>query len=319
MATPNVMVTKEGPSQSNTSKRTTRWNLRRNWMLYAMLLPAVIHVLVFSYYPIYGIVIAFQDYQPVHGFWGSPFVGLKWFRVLLETPIFGQVVQNTLIIATAKIVLGEVVAIGFAVLLNEIRHEGYKRSIQTLVYLPNFLSWVIVGGIFINILSTKGPINGMLGWLGFEPIFFLGSNAYFRATLIATEIWKGFGWGAILYLAAITTINPDLYEAAAIDGAGRVKQTRHITLPGMLPTIALLSTLNLANILNAGAEQVLMLYNPIVYQTGDIIDTFVYRTGLIDVQYSLATAVGLGKSLVGLILISISYYLAFKYSDYRIF
>lgn len=319
MATTDVSVKQPAPRNSVGSKRQTQWRLGRTWPLYAMLLPAVAHVLVFSYYPIYGVVIAFQDYQPAFGFWGSPFVGLKWFRILATTPIFGQVVRNTLIIAVAKIVLSELTAITFAILLNEVRHEAYKRSIQTLVYLPNFLSWVIVGGIFINLLSTKGPINGLLGWLGVDPIFFLGSNTWFRPTLIMTEIWKGFGWGAILYLAAISTINPDLYESAAIDGATRFQQTRYVTLPGMLPTILLIATLNLGSILNAGAEQVLMLYNPIVYQTGDIIDTYVYRVGLIDAQYSMATAVGLGKSLVGLLLISISYRLAFKYSDYRIF
>jgi putative aldouronate transport system permease protein len=301
------------------NRKKVKWNMKRNWPLYAMLVPGFIFIILFSYTPMYGVIIAFQDFQPVSGFLGSEFVGLKWFRYLLDMPDFKNVFGNTLVIALYKMFFGQLVPILFALLLNEIRHDLYKRSIQTLVYLPNFLSWVIVGGIFIDLLSTKGIINKFLNVFGINSIFFLGSNDWFRFTLVATDVWKGFGFGAIIYLAALSGINPELYESAMIDGANRWKQTLHITLPGIIPTIILLATLNLGNVLNAGFEQVLMFYNPAVYQTGDIIDTFVYRAGLIDAQFSLATAVGLFKSVISFFLIVISYKLAHKFANYRIF
>ncbi len=303
-----------------------RWNWRKNYILYFMLLPAFVFVLVFNYIPMYGLIIAFQDFKPVHSFIGSPFVGLKWFRIVVDSPDFSQILFNTLIISALKIFFGTLITIMFALLLNEVRHTLYKRSIQTFVYFPHFLSWVIVGGIFIDFLSTKGPVNQFLNMIGIQDIFFLGDNDWFRFTLVSSDVWKGFGWGVILYLAALSGINPELYEAAIMDGASRWRQTWHITIPGIMPTTVLLTTLNIGVILNAGFglegtgyEQVLMLYNPAVYESGDIIDTFVYRVGLLDSQYSLATAVGLGKSFVGILLIVISYRLAYKLTNYRIF
>jgi putative aldouronate transport system permease protein len=218
-----------------------------------------------------------------------------------------------------KIFFGQLAPIIFALLLNEVRHTIYKRTVQTLTYLPHFLSWVMIGGIFIDILSTQGIINRILNQFGVESIFFLGSNKWFRTTLVVTDVWKGFGWGSILYMAALSGINQELYESAVLDGANRLQQTWYVTLPGIVPTIVLLATLSLGNILNAGFEQIFNLYNPAVYETGDVIDTFVYRMGLLDTQFSLATAVGLFKSVVSFILIVISYKLANKYTNYRIF
>lgn len=301
------------------TKIKTRWNIKTNWPLYAMLVPAVILIFVFNYIPIYGIMIAFQDYSPIRGFMGSPFVGLKWFKVALDNPDFSEIVFNTVYISIMKLIFGTIVTITFALMLNEIRFMGYKRTIQTLVYFPHFLSWVIVGGIFLNLLSREGVVNKILTLFGFESAFFLGNNTWFPITMVATDIWKGFGWGAILYLAALGGINPELYESAALDGASRWRQTWHITLPGIRPTIVLLMTLSLGSILDAGFEQIFIMYNPMVYESGDIIDTYVYRSGLLGGQWSFAAAIGLSKSLIGFLLIVISYRLAYKFTNYRIF
>lgn len=297
----------------------SKWNYKANWQLYAMLLPAIIILGIFSYYPMYGVVIAFQDYNPTQGFMGSPFVGLKWFEFLYKMPDFKNIISNTLIIAVGKIIVGTCTSIFFALLLNEVTSKKFKKVTQTIIYLPYFLSWVIVGNIFKDLLSTSGVINDVLGKLGMEEIQFLGSNKWFRPMLIIIDTWKTYGWGAILFIAAITNIDPQIYESAVIDGANRFQQARYITLPGISTTVILVATLSLGSVLNAGFEQVLIMYNPVVYETGDIIDTFVYRTGLISAQFSLATAVGLFKSLVGLILIVTSQKLAAKFANYRIF
>lgn len=300
-------------------KAKTKWNIKHNWSLYLMLIPAGVLLAIFSYYPMYGVSIAFQDYQPVYGFSGSPFVGLKWFKYVFEMPDFKEILTNTLVMAIGKIVAGTIMSIIFALLLNEIKNIRYKKVVQTIVYLPYFLSWVIIGGIFVDLLSANGLINQIINLFGYESITFLGDNRYFRGTMIFTDVWKGFGYGAIIYLAAITGIDPQLYESARMDGANRFQQALHVTLPGILPTIILLATLSIGNILNAGFDQILIMYNEVVYETGDIIDTFVYRVGLQSAQFSLSTAVGLFKSVVSFIMIGISYILARKFADYRIF
>jgi putative aldouronate transport system permease protein len=284
-----------------------------------MLLPSMLFLLVFSYTPMYGIVIAFQNFIPAKGMLHSPFVGLDWFEFVVQMPDFTQILYNTAAIAVLKLLFGQLVPILFALLLHEARNLIFKKSVQTLVYLPHFLSWVIVGGIFIDLLSTDGIVNRLIGSFGGKPIFFLGDNSWFKFTLVATEVWKGFGWGAILYLAALSTIHPDLYEAAVVDGASRFQKIRYVTLPSLLPTIILLSALGLGSILDAGADQILVLYNPAVYQSGDIIDTFVYRQGLLQMQYSMSAAVGLFKSAVGFFLLVLSNWAAAKYAGYRLF
>jgi len=288
--------------------------------LHLMLLPGVLFVLAFCYYPMTGIAIAFEHFIPTKGFFRSEWVGLEHFRYLFQLPNFGSVLRNTVWIATMKIVLGLVVPVLFALLLNEVRRTAFKRSVQTMVYLPHFLSWVILGGVLIDILSpSSGIVNSFLGHLGLGPVFFLGDEKWFPYVLVVSDVWKEFGFSTIVFLAAITSINPTLYEAAVMDGAGRIKQTIHVTLPGMMPIIVLMMTLSLGNVLNAGFDQVFNLYSPQVYGTGDIIDTLVYRIGLVDAQYSLATAVGLFKSVISLILITISYTLAYRLANYRIF
>ncbi|MFC0396724.1 ABC transporter permease [Paenibacillus mendelii] len=290
------------------------------WVLHLMVLPAALFVFVFSYIPMSGIVMAFQDYKAALGITGSPFVGLKHFRYMFENDYFMKITWNTVLFACSKIVLNLIIPFGFALLLNEVRNMGFKRSIQTLVYLPHFLSWVTLGGILIDLLAQTGIINLFLtNVFGIKPIFFLGDGTWFRLTIIFSDVWKEFGFNTIIFLAALAGINPALYEAAEVDGASRLKQTMHITIPSLIPILIVVATLALGNVLNANFDQVFNLYSPMIYQQGDIIDTFVYREGLLSGQFSFATAVSLFKSMISLILIVVSYRLAYKFAGYRIF
>ncbi len=284
-----------------------------------MLLPGMIFLVIFSIIPMFGIVMAFQNFVPAKGIFGSKFVGLAQFQRLFMLPDFRQILENTLIIALSKIIIGTLLAIVFAVLLNECRNVRYKRFIQTAVYLPHFLSWVILAVMFSNIFSYTGIINQLITALGGEPVMFMISNTWFRPIVIGSDVWKEFGYNAVIYVAAMTSIDPSLYEAADIDGAGRWKKIMHITLPGILPTIILMGTLSIGNVLNAGFDQVFNMYSPLVYRTGDIIDTYVYREGLVNIQYSFATAVGLFKSIISFALLTTAYKLADKFCGYRIF
>jgi putative aldouronate transport system permease protein len=293
----------------------------RELPLHLMILPGLILLFIFHYLPMAGIIIAFQKFIPAKGLFGNQkWIGFDNFRYVFELPSFYSIMWNTIYISLLKIVLGLVIPIVFAILLNEVKSSGLKRSIQTTIYLPHFLSWVILGGILIDILSpSDGLANRVIKLLGFQPIFFLGDNKWFPFTMVFTDSWKEFGYGTIVYLAAITGIDPALYEAAKMDGANRWKQVVHVTLPGMKMVIVLLLVLSLGNLLNAGFDQIFNLYSPPVYQSGDIIDTFVYRIGMLDAQFGVATAVGLFKSVISLIFISVSYYCAYKFADYRIF
>lgn len=295
--------------------------LRRQLPLHMMLLPAVILVVIFHYLPMAGLTIAFQKFIPAKGIFGDQqWNGLDNFRYVMQLPSFWQVIYNTVFIALLKIVFSLLVPIIIAIMINEVSNTKLKRSIQTVIYLPHFLSWVVLGGIFIDLLSpSDGLVNILIRSLGGKPVFFLGDNKWFPFTMVGTEIWKEFGYGTIVYLAAITSIDPGLYEAAQIDGANRWQQTKAVTLPGMRMVIVLLMVLSLGNLLNAGFDQIFNLYSPPVYESGDIIDTFVYRLGLLDAQFGPATAVGLFKSVVSLLFISTSYFFAYRFADYRIF
>ncbi len=295
--------------------------IRRELPLHFMILPGFVLLLIFSYLPMAGIVIAFQKFIPAKGLFGAQkWIGLDNFNYVMQMPNFWGIIRNTVTISAMKIVFGLFVPIVVAILLNEMRQARLKRSIQTIIYLPHFLSWVVLGGIFIDILSPgDGLVNNLIQSLGGQPIFFLGNNKWFPFTMVFTETWKEFGYGTIVYLAAITGIDPSLYEAAQIDGAGRWRQTLNVTLPGIRMVIVLLMVLSLGNLLNAGFDQVFNMYSPPVYESGDIIDTFVYRLGLLDAQFGPATAVGLFKSVISLMFISVSYFCAYKFADYRIF
>ncbi|MBU5344511.1 ABC transporter permease subunit [Paenibacillus sp. FSL W8-0187] len=298
--------------------KTGKW--RRELPLHILVFPSLVIVLIYCYIPMFGNVIAFQDFKPIKGFMGSEWTGLSNLEYVLEMPNTYRIIWNTVYIATMKIIMGNIVPIIIALLLNEIRKTIVKRSIQTLIYFPYFLSWVILAGILIDVLSLQhGIVNQVLGWFGIQPIYFLGDNRWFPITLVLTDTWKEFGFNTIVYLAALTSINPSLYEAATIDGANRWKQTLYITLPGMIPIVVLMATLSLGNVLNAGFDQVFNLYSPQVYESGDILDTLIYRIGVSDAQYGPATAIGLLKSFVSFLLISVSYWLAYRFANYRIF
>jgi len=293
----------------------------KDWPFHVMILPSLLFLVVFSYVPMLGVVISFQDFKPWLGFTGSQWIGWDNFKTLFERQDSAQVIWNTFIIAGLKIVFNLVVPFIFALMLNEVRKAYISRSIQTLVYLPHFLSWVILGGILVDILSTDGGLINrfIMGVFNIDPIPFLSTGSWFRFTVVVSEVWKEFGYGTIVFIAALANINPSLYEAAEVDGASRWKQTLYITIPSLLPMAVVVGTLSLGNILNAGFDQIFNLYNPLVYEKGDIIDTFVYRTAILEGKFGLATAVGLFKSVVSMVLIVISYRLAYKLANYRIF
>lgn len=263
--------------------------------------------------------MAFQNYKPWLGIFRSEFVGMDNFRQIFEFKESYQAIINTLIIAVSNIMLGLIVPVIMALLLNEVKNVGLKRGIQTLVYLPYFLSWVTVAGMMRDILGLDGIVNSFLNIFGVDSIFFLGEAGMFRQIAVTSNLWKGFGFGMIVYLAAISNIDQSLYEAAEIDGANRWQQSLYITLPSITPMIIVMATLSLGNVLNAGFDQIFNLYSPLTYSTGDIIDTYVYRQSLVNGQYSFGTAVGLFKSAIGLLLTVVSYKIAYKYAGYRIF
>lgn len=293
------------------SKKQTYYHL--------MLLPGMIFLLLFNFIPMVGTVMAFQDFVPAKGILNSDWIGLDNFKFIFGWRDSRQIFINTIIISFGKILLGILVPVMFSLLLNEITHLRLKKTVQTIVYLPHFLSWVVFAAIVQMLFSFDGPINNLISLLGTERIMFLGSNFWFRKIMIFTDSWKEFGYGSIIYLAALTGIDPGLYEAASIDGANRWKQLLHITLPGIMPIILIMLTMALPNILNAGFDQIYNLYNPLVYETGDILDTYVYRIGMVKRQYSLGTAVGLLKSVIGMVLMLIANKLVTTFSDRRMF
>ncbi len=276
---------------------------REKRMFHLMLLPGMIMLFLFVFVPLFGSLMAVQNYVPAKGIFGSKWVGLDNFKFIFSLPDSRQVFVNTLVIAFAKLIFNIIVPVSFAILLNEITVGICKKFFQTVVYLPHFLSWVVLATVVTNMFSLSGPFNALVTAFGGEPVQFLADNNWFRQVIVATDVWKEFGYNSVVYLAALTGIDLGLYEAASIDGANRFEQTLHITLPSLMPTIILMTALNLGNILNAGFDQIFNLYNPIVYETGDIIDTYVYRIGMVERQYSIGTAVGLFKSVISFLLI----------------
>jgi putative aldouronate transport system permease protein len=284
--------------------------------LFMLLLPSAVFVILFQYVPIYGISIAFKQFHPLLGIGGSPWVGLKHFIDLFNSLSFTRVLSNTLIINIYHIVFGFPAPIILALLLNELRHLKFKRSVQTITYLPHFLSWVIVGTFVVRVLSpTGGLVNEAIRAFGGRPVLFLLEPRYFRGILVSSAIWKSVGWGSILYLAALATIDPNLYEAAVIDGAGRWRQTFSITIPGIKSTITILLVLRFASMLESNFEQIFVLYNPSVYRVGDVISTYIYRIGLGQAKYSETAALGVFNSLIGLTLILSGNKIIKKYND----
>ena len=307
----NIIITKRRPAQ----------RLKQSMPYYLMLLPGMVLLFIFNYLPLYGWKIAFQKFIPAKGLFGDQkWVGLYWFQYISKYPDFIRALRNTLMISLGKLALGILIAILFSILINEIRNSRLKRTVQTIVYLPHFLSWIILSGVLIDILSpSTGIVNKLIMAFGGQPAFFLGDNRFFQGTMIVTDIWKEFGFNTIVYLAAITSIDPSLYESAVMDRANRLQQIIHITLPGMLPIIMLMLLLNIGSVMNANFDQIFNLYSPTVYKTGDVLDTLVYRIGLVNANYSLSTAIGIFKSMVSMLLVGTSYYSAYKFAGYRIF
>ena len=284
-----------------------------------MCVPGVLWMIFFNIVPMFGIVMAFQKFNPSKGLFGSPWVGLKNFQYLFMMSDSTRVIANTLLIATSKVVLNLIIPLIFALMLNEVRSLRYKKAIQTAVYLPHFLSWIILSSVFLNLFSLNGVVNKVLGVLDIEPVIWFGESAYFRQLVVFTDVWKEFGFNAVIFMAALAGVDPTYYEAAAIDGCSKWRSIFKITLPCIASTVVVVGVLGLSNVLNAGFDQVYNLYNPMVYATGDILDTWVYRMGLVNLQFSLATTAGLLKSVVSFVLIVTSHALAYKLADYRVF
>jgi len=293
--------------------------LKRTWQLHVMMVPIVVLLVIFCYVPMIGIVVSFQDYLPTKGFFGSPWVGLDNYRFLFSLNDFFQIIRNTLIISGGKILLGLIISIFFAIMLYESNMRIMKNVVQTSVFLPYFLSWVVLGGIFIDIFSLEGVVNRIISFLGIEPVMFMGHPIWFVIVIIITDVWKVYGYNMIVFYAAIMGIDTALYESATIDGAGRIRQVFAITLPSIAPMIVVMGMLSLGNILNAGFDQIFNMYNPTVMSTADILDTYIYRMGVVSGQYSFATAVGFFKSIVAMILIVTSNWAAKRFAGYRIF
>ena len=297
---------------------------KRYYSLYLMLIPGLLYVVIYKFLPLAGLTMAFQDFQIFAGdnilesLFLSPFVGIDNFRKLFSYGDFAHVFQNTIIISLMKLFVLFPVPIILAVLISEIPSIRYKKTLQTVVYLPHFLSWVVVFGILSTLLGSYGAVNALLSNIGLQSVGFFSDPQVFRWTLVFSDGWKEMGWGSIIYLSAITGINSELYEASTIDGAKKMQQIWYITLPGIMPTVAMMLALRMGSILNAGFEQILVMYNPGVYSTADIIDTYVYRMGLGKMDYSMGTAAGLFNSVVSFIMVIGGNYLSRKVTDYSI-
>lgn len=284
--------------------------------LLIMLIPGLVWYLIFKYVPMYGVTIAFKDYKLLKGIMGSPWAGFKHFERLFNSSQFTNVFWNTLIIGIYRLIFSFPAPVIFAILLNEIRHERFKKTIQSITYLPHFISWVIVAGIIHTVLSpVDGVVNYILQFFGLGPYKFLMMPEIFRGIIIVSGIWKDIGWGSIVYLAAITGIDPQLYEAATIDGASRFRKIFSITIPSILPVVIVMFLMKVGNIMEGGRDQIMNLYNPIVYRVGDVLDTYSYRVGLIDFDYSYSTAISLFQNVVGLVFLFITNFITKRTSD----
>lgn len=272
--------------------------------LFLLMVPGIAYYVVFHYLPMFGVQLAFKHFMVLKGIWRSPWAGFHYFKILFSYPSFWEVFRNTIVISAYKISVGFGMPIIFAILLNEIQHLPYKKVTQTLSYLPHFISWVVLGGLFRQFLSPSiGPINIIIKSIGLKPIFFLGDPSWFRFTVVATSIWKGVGWGSIIYLATIAGIDPQLYEAAVIDGAGRFRRIFHITVPSLAPVITIMLIFAMRGIVLDDFDQIFNLYNPAVYSVGDVLSTYIYRVGLVSFEFSQSTAVNLFRNLIAFALI----------------
>jgi ABC-type polysaccharide transport system, permease component len=290
--------------------------IKKDWQLYSLLILPILYYIIFKYGPMYGNIIAFRKFVPGGPAYGTKWVGLKYFQLFITDPTFWGVFRNTLTLSVSSLIWGFPFPIIFALLLNELNGKRFKKFVQTASYLPHFLSTVIVVGMIQQILSpSSGVVNVVLKSLTGRTISFLQEPGWFRTIYVSSGVWQGLGWGAILYLAALSNINMELYESAKIDGANRWKQTLHITIPGIMPTIVILLILNIGGLMGVGFEKVLLLYNPLTYSTGDVIDTYLYRLGLESNSFSYATSIGLFNSIIGLVLVTSANLVSRKFSE----
>lgn len=287
--------------QTNAGKRWKR--IKRNKYLYLLLIIPIVYYIVFHYAPMYGVLIAFQDYNPGKGVSGSTWVGLKWFKKFLSDSYFWKLVRNTLLLNVYSLLWGFPIPIILALLINEVKNSKFKRVIQTVSYLPHFISTVVICGMVVNFVSLDGIINQIIVALGHDKIQFLIKPEWFRTIYIASGIWQGCGWSSIIYLAALTAVDQEILEAAAIDGANRLQRIRHVALPTILPTIFINLTLQLGRMLSIGYEKIILLYNGSTYETADVISTYVYRRGILGSDFSYASAVGLFQNVIGMVLV----------------
>lgn len=299
---------------------------RQNWhkikkmkFLYLLLLFPVIHWTIFHYIPMYGLLIAFKDFNLKKGVLGSPWNNFAHFKFLFTSPGMGRIMRNTIFISLLKLSFGFITSIVFALLVNELLNLSFKRIMQSISYLPHFMSWVVLGGIIKEILSPhRGAINAIITNLGGEPVFFLTSEAWFLVILVISSIWQGVGWTSIIYLAVLASVDPCLYEAAEVDGVSRFQRAIHISLPSLIPLISIVLIMRMGGIMNAGFDQIFNLYNPLVYDVADVLDTYIFRVGLVQMKYDYATAIGFFRNFVGLLLVLASNFLAKRYTDYGI-
>lgn len=291
-------------------------NIRRDKALLLIVLPVVIHYLIFVYYPMYGNIIAFKDYSPVLGINGSEWVGFKYFLQFFRSPYFWRVLRNTLLISCYSILWGFPIPIIFALMTNDLRNGIFKRVVQAVSYIPYFISTVIICGMLVNFLSpSNGIVNTIIEQFGGKPINFLMEPGWFRTVFIASGIWQGFGWSSIIYLAALTGINPELYEAATMDGASKLQQVIHVSVPCILPTIIVTFIMQIGTLMSVGYEKLILLYNPVTLDVADVISSYVYRTGLVEGNYSFGSAVGLFNSVINLLLVFLANRISKKASE----
>ena len=291
-------------------KKKNKWgqllkaDFRKNWLIYLMLVPVIVYLLIFCYAPMYGIVIAFKDFKPRLGIMGSDWVGLKYFKEFVGSVFFGRTLKNTLMLSGLNLLFGFCAPIVFAILLNEVRNLRFKKVVQTVTYLPHFITTVIIASLILIFTDSDGFITQIVNSIIGNEGSLIGDKHMFRPIYVITDIWQSFGWGSIVYLAAIMGINPEVYEAARIDGANKFKQIIHVTLPGMLPIIVIMFIMAVGGLMNVGWEKAFLLQSPVTYDTSDIISTFVYRKGFEDMNYSYSAAVGLFNSVINLILLA---------------
>ncbi|WP_245608653.1 ABC transporter permease [Saccharibacillus sacchari] len=293
-------------------------DLVRNRHIYLMLVPVLVYYGIFHYGPMYGLLIAFKDYGMADGVWGSPWVGLTHFQNFFENPYFWRLLRNTLTISLYELLFAFPAPIILALLLNELRVVMFKRVVQTISYLPHFISIVVVAGMMVDFFARDGLINSIVSFFGYEPIAFWQESGWFRSLYVSSGIWQGIGWGSIIYLAAMSSIDPTLYDAARIDGAGRWKQTLNITIPGIMPTIVILFILNVGSMLAVGSEKIILLYNPLTYETADVISTYVYRKGILGADFGYSAAVGLFNSVISFILLILANTISKRVSEHKL-